>query len=198
MRKLWLPRALQGLQGAWKPKSKIRSASSITCQVHCATVKECGYHALTSLLVVKGEATFAFDVRPFAQCTYVSKDHIYILHITYIISGVVGCWISFNTHACPYIYIYVYVCIYVLYIYMIYIYVYYIYICIDLFNLFNFFSLFILLHQQLSQTLQASCASINSEEASKPGDSSKCCSSLLSDTLENGMSIIKKVGKKMS
>jgi hypothetical protein len=56
--------------------------------------------------------------------------------------------------------------------------------------------LFTLLHQQLSQTLQASCASINSEEASKPGDSSKCCSSLLSDTLENGMSIIKKVGKK--
>ena len=58
--------------------------------------------------------------------------------------------------------------------------------------------LFILLHQQLSQTLQASCASINSEEASKPGDSSKCCSSLLSDTLENGMSIIKKVEKNES
>ena len=63
----------------------------------------------TSLLVVKGEATSAFDVRLFAQCTYVSKDHIYILHITYIISGVLGCWVSFNTHACPYIYIFIYI-----------------------------------------------------------------------------------------
>ena len=35
--------------------------------------------------------------------------------------------------------------------------------------------------------LQASSASINSEEASKPGDSSKCCSSLPSDTLETGV-----------
>ena len=35
--------------------------------------------------------------------------------------------------------------------------------------------------------LQVSSASINSEEASKPGDSSKCCSSLPSDTLETGV-----------
>ena len=80
----------------------------------------------TSLLVVKGEATFAFDMRLFAQCTYVSKDHIYILHITYIISGVVGCWVSFNTHACVYIYVYVYIyiCIYIYTYIYVYIYMY--------------------------------------------------------------------------
>ena len=70
--------APRALQGAWKPKSKIRSASSMTCQVHCARsqAQRNVCHVCLPGCTSLSKGKLLLHLICIALCTYVSKDHI--------------------------------------------------------------------------------------------------------------------------